>query len=51
MTRSERWFYHWYQPEYSMSTDDWSYIALLLWLSVMGFALGLFVGWIWSLTI
>jgi hypothetical protein len=51
MNRVDRFFNHWYRPQYSMSTDDWLYIALLLWLSVMGFALGLFAGWIWGLII
>jgi hypothetical protein len=47
-SRAAYWFDLWYRPEYSMSPDDWLYCALLLWISVMSFALGLAIGLTWA---
>lgn len=37
------------QRKYKMSSDDWQYIGLLLYLSLMSFGVGLLVGLLWML--
>jgi len=46
-----KYFVRWYQPKYSMSSEDWLDIAYMLLANIIAFGLGLLLGIIWSLFI
>jgi hypothetical protein len=48
MTRVDKFFTLWYQPEYSMTTEDWIYVGLLVWVSQVAFGVGLLLGLLWA---
>jgi hypothetical protein len=43
-----KYFVRWYRPEYSMSSEDWLYIAYMLLAGIIASGLGLLLGIIWS---
>lgn len=50
-TRSQRWFNYWYQPEIRMGQEEYMTIAILALSWALAFDLGLFIGWIITLTL
>jgi hypothetical protein len=51
MSRVNKFFRAWYQPNVTMRTEDWLYIAYLLLASMCAFGVGLLLGLLWSLAI
>ena len=52
MNRTQRLFLSWYrdQRHYTMTTEEWTYVAQLTTACVLGWGLGLVIGGIWLLS-
>ena len=47
--RINRWFDAWYQPDVSMTLEEWQYIGLLCLVCLWSFGLGLLIGYLITL--